>query len=365
MKQFGLLLIFLSFTSSAQFAFADLACVDLFAAVAPPAVSDLSIIFSHQERIFNQKKRTYQVFEFNEALIEDPIYKSFQEESVEIIISGLGKSLFRHIILRVGSKVYDFGRVQGAKNGEPFRPATSRPDAKGVAFVVGKEQIEQVQQFLETVYGGSNLYNNPPFSSVGGRLDLIEENGQKRYLSKESLWIPGKGKTDIDEYKNNNPYTGQVIEETTPNGQSKFYLVSPTGHRTHVSIDAKTGQPYVTGLSCASSAVYVLKTAFGIDIYPSVSAPNLVKKLVEGNNDFEATPDAVIFYGPERKQSEIPLTLATNDRSENTFPVGALVSMRAKIIPLCLDEIDRHDRRGGCFKITKGIHQARCRNPAV
>ncbi len=330
MKHLHLLLIYFAFFTLPLVARANSECVDLFAVdvassdpayETPTSIRDLEIIFSHQERTFNQKKRKYQVFEFNESGLSDSIFENFQEESVEIIISGLGKSLFRHITLRVGSKVYSFGHVQAANNGEAFRVPSIRPDAKGVVFVVGREQIQQAQEFLEHVYGGTNIYNNPPFSSVGGRLDLVEENGQKRFLSKERVWIPGKGNADIDVYRNNNPFVGEMVEEKTASGQSKFFLVSPYGIRTRVSIDEKTGQPYVTGLSCASSAVYVLKNAFGIEVYPSVSAPNLVKKLIEGNNDFEATPDAVIFYGPERKVPAIALTPATNDR-----PVISVVS---------------------------------------
>jgi hypothetical protein len=280
----------------------------------PDVIQDLDILFDHQTRTFPQKGKEYSILKVNRNKLGDPIYKRFQQSTVEILISGTGGgSGFRHIILRVGEKVYDYGSVRESRAGELFRAPSDRKDAKGVVFHVGQQKVQDVQYMLEAFYDGNNKYNNPPFSAVGGKLVVIKEGGKFRFKSEERIWIPGAGENSVSIVKNNDYFEGKIVEDVNDQGTKRLMLENPMGLRIPVSTQQDGVTHYVEGFSCASSAVFVLDALFNIKVFNSVSAANLVKKLSEGNNDFESTPDAIIMYGAEKKEATVPFEVATNN----------------------------------------------------
>jgi hypothetical protein len=266
-----------------------------------PEVQNLKKVFAFQSRVFKQKNRPYLVFKANPRQINHPVYKKFQNESIEIIITKGGQ--FRHILLRVGSVVYSLGAVAMARVGEPFLMSDDKQDSKGMAFVVGEKALATAKKELEAFYRGSGTYNNPPYSIVGGKLLIIQRGNDLRFQSREHVWIPGSTKIDLEEYLNNRSFTGKIIQDVASDGKVTYQLENPYGFRMPISV-SKDGQKYVYGFSCASSAVEIVKRVFGIDLFPARGSASLMKALVEGNNDFEETPDALILYGPEKKKTE-------------------------------------------------------------
>jgi hypothetical protein len=297
-------------------------CKDLFGVVVdsgpavntlPNIVENLKIISPHQVRTIRSKRHKYLVVDGTRIDLNDPIYKQFQANSIEIVISGTGGT-FRHIILRVGNRVYDFAGVQNNRTGDEFRLPSNRTDAKGLAFVVGQKKIAEVQEILEAVYAGSKNYNNPPFSVVGGKL-VIEQSGSgaMRFRSEERVWIPGNQNVNIN--RNNRDFQGRLVDVDLPNGSKKLFLENPYGVRMPVST-ANDGTLYVMGLSCASSAVYVFKHIFALELADSTSAANLVKQILEGRQEGAESPDALVLYGQERRAPEVALTEPSKDRSQ-------------------------------------------------
>jgi len=293
----------------------------------PNIVQNLSIVFPSQERMLRGRNKSYLAFKATQEQMASEIYKKFQRESIELILSG-GAGGFRHLLLRVGDKVYDFGSVRMARAGVHFiRPSESK-DYKGVAFIVGHEKIAQAEQALIAFYRGSNLYNNPPYSATGGQLAIVDDgNGTFRFKSNEGKPFLRGAKVDTSTFLNNQPFVGKIVEDVQPNGRTKLVLENPMGSKIPVSVSEK-GFQYVNGFSCASSAVFALKNFFGMEVFPSVSAANLIKTILDGHQGYDVLPDALVLYGPERwepkvafKEPSFDLSLAKADGIEEETPV--------------------------------------------
>jgi hypothetical protein len=306
----------------------------------PLVVEELNQIFPHQIRILPKKNKEVLVVQAKADMIKDPVYKRFQEETVEIIITSGGGG-FRHLLLRAGDKIYDYANVRSGRTGDAFRLPSEKTDAKGLVFHVGREKVQELEKSLKEFYSGNVRFNNPPFSSVAGKLVIVEKDGRLHSRSEERVWIPGGKEVSVN--KNNSPIEGGLVR-VNEGGKEKIYLENPDGIRTPVS-QAQNGELYVYGYSCASSAVRVLKEYFEIDLFPSVSAPNLMKKILEGNEGHASAPDAMILYGPERKPALKPFeaparttplppepTVSTSSDPSSPQPKGLLQRLRDRFL---------------------------------
>lgn len=247
---------------------------------------------------------------FDRSKASDPLYRRALQESVEIVY-GAG-STYGHIILRVGEKVYDFGNVQSGRRGEDFRIPSETMGSKGYVFFVGRKKIAEAEVYLKAFYESMVKYNMPAYDASGSQLVILDLNVNPRFKSAGRSW----GGKDFSMFLNNSRFDAKLVEDMTPQGK-RLFLESPMGVRMPVG-QKQDGTHFITGLSCASSATYVLKNILGLDIkVDSVSAKNLMRKMSLGEIEGSATPDVLVLYAKEKNMQETDLTSPTGNIEKN------------------------------------------------
>ena len=266
----------------------------------PPMVSRLPFVKSVQKDVLlldgvSAEKKTFpdgrQYLSYRVGWENRPdasSYERFLDSTVEPIYNGGGP--FGHINLRVGRRIYSFNYTLNTSRND-FSLNRMPINRTGFVFRVDPEKIRAVHDELEKIYRNSENNNVPPFEAVHRSQEndphpFDESSPKLEILSSEIGWIQLRSATPTG--RNNGAIRAHLVENGT-----NAYLRTNDGFEYPVLIEG--GKKYVQSLSCASSATYVLKKYFNIDIAFNPGAKSLNRALEDGNAGRQA-PDAIINY---------------------------------------------------------------------
>ncbi len=231
----------------------------------------------------NGKKYTQYTANVN-VMNKYPDYEQFLKQTVEVIFEPVDP--FGHINLRVGETVYSFNYIKSTSMNK-FSPRMRKssnaemPSSRGFVFQLDEEKILALKKEIENFYKSSASHNVPPFDAYSPLLKIVESNGAFGKSLKYETTSPKHGNTS--ELK------GKIMQE----GNLAF-LDNENGIK--LPLVKKGNDYYVQSYSCSSSAEYILKNFFGIDISHAYSAKSLNESLLKGNIDESISPIAVIKY---------------------------------------------------------------------
>ena len=202
------------------------------------------------------------------------VYTRFMDNTVEPIHQTGGE--FGHFSLRVGRRLYSFNYLQDTSRNK-FSIGMVGHGKTGFVFQADPEKIRGAQDELEKIYKNSEDNNVPPFDEYSAMLEIVRhEDGSMNFRSNSPSGA------------NNRSISAELVEE-----EGKHILLTGDGFK--YPVIQQGDKLYVQSLSCASSATYVMKKYFGIDVAFTPGAKSLRDTLGKGNPGRQA-PDAIVYY---------------------------------------------------------------------
>ena len=218
-----------------------------------------------------------------------PDYEEFLAHTAEIIFEPVEP--FGHINLRIGKNIYSFNNVEWTSINK-FSPRMKKssnpemPGSHGFVFEIGKEKIESMKKNIDAFYNSSSSHNIPPFDAYSPMLKITE--------IETTLGKNLKYETTSPKFGNEKAIKGKIISE-------KGHYFLDTGNGTRVPVIKEDGHYFTQSYSCSSSAAYILKEFFNINVSYGDAAKSLLQSLLKGNLQEKTSPIAVIKYYEDSK----------------------------------------------------------------
>ncbi|MBI5631493.1 MAG: hypothetical protein HY921_11480 [Elusimicrobia bacterium] len=226
---------------------------------AAPFVRSISQVMAHphEMREFSNGKEYVYYKDGGELDLKSKAYQDFLDSSVEVYYSPG----YEHVFLRIGRKSYSFPNYIPKE----FNPRIKKE--KGFMFQVGKERIQEVLSGIDGLHEAMR-----PFFDIDSRELEISR------LPDDRLSLDGRIVNT----------SAEIVDE---NGE--VFLKDKNGFAWPL---VKKGEKlFIQSLSCATSATYIMRKYFGIDIGFKYGAKSLKEALSRGNPQGRS-PDAIIDY---------------------------------------------------------------------